>query len=68
MMFDENAWLLLGVYGRQPELAESYKGVGSLYLATAIFLPLGLPEQDLFLLGRPKTGQQKSMVRKNKCD
>lgn len=53
-MFDKNGWLQPGVYGYQPELAESYIGVGSLYLATAIFLPLGLPEQHPFWSGKAK--------------
>lgn len=45
-MFDEQGWLLPGVIGQQPELAEGYISVGSLYLCSAVFLPLGLPEQD----------------------
>ncbi len=53
-MFDENGWLQPGVYGYQPELAEPYIGIGSLYLATAIFLPLGLPEQHPFWSGKAK--------------
>ena len=40
--FDENGWLRIGVYGSQPELGENYISTGSLYLCTAIFLPLGL--------------------------
>ena len=47
-MFDENGWLNPGVFGLQPELAEVYIGVGSLYLCSAVFLPLGLPPQDPF--------------------
>lgn len=47
-MFDRQGWLTPGVYGRQPELAEEYINVGSLYLCTAMFLPLGLPETDPF--------------------
>lgn len=46
--FDERGWLLPGVYGYQPTLAESYIGIGSLYLCSAVFLPLGLPENDSF--------------------
>lgn len=41
--FDEKGWLQPGVYGYQPELAEIYVNVGSLYLCCAVFLPLGLP-------------------------
>ena len=47
-LFDENGWLLPGVAGAQPELAEGYIGVGSLYLASAVFLPLGLSPDDPF--------------------
>ena len=47
-MFDEHGWLRPGVYGFQPELAEGYISVGSLYLCTALFLPLGLPAEDEF--------------------
>lgn len=47
-LFDEKGWLRPGVYGFQPELAEGYISVGSLYLCTAVFLPLGLPQADGF--------------------
>ena len=47
-MFDENGWLRIGVYGHQPSLAETYISTGSLYLCSAILLPLGLPESDPF--------------------
>ncbi|OIZ60942.1 hypothetical protein BLA28_26165 [Eisenbergiella tayi] len=50
-MFDENGWLRPGVYGFQPELAEGYINVGSLYLCSAVFLPLGLPAADPFWTG-----------------
>lgn len=46
--FDENGWLRIGLSGHQPELAEAYINTGSLYLCTAAFLPLGLPEADPF--------------------
>lgn len=46
--FDENGWLQVGVSGHQPGLAESYISTGSLYLCSAVFLPLGLPEEDPF--------------------
>lgn len=41
-LFDENGWLLPGICGYQPEMAEGYICVGSLYLCCAVFLPLGL--------------------------
>ncbi len=50
-MFDENGWLLPGVYGHQPELAEGYINTGSLYLCSAVFLPLGLSPADEFWSG-----------------
>lgn len=52
--FTDNGWLQPGVYGYQPELAESYIGVGSLYLALAVFLPLGLPESHPFWVDTAK--------------
>ena len=50
-MFDEKGWLLPGVYGHQPELAEGYINIGSLYLCSAVFLPLGLSPRDEFWSG-----------------
>ena len=47
-MFDGNGWLTPGVYGEQPELAEIYINIGSLYLCSAVFLPLGLAPDDPF--------------------
>ena len=47
-MFDGNGWLQPGVFGLQPELAEAYINTGSLYLCSAVFLPLGLPPEDPF--------------------
>ena len=47
-MFDKNGWLQPGVYGCQPELAEGYINIGSLYLCSAVFLPLGLAPTDPF--------------------
>ncbi len=44
----KNGWLTIGLYGDQPDLADSYNNQGSPYLCTAIFLPLGLPETDPF--------------------
>jgi hypothetical protein len=44
----ENGWLTLGLYGSQPNLADVYNNQGSPYLATSVFLPLGLPSTDPF--------------------
>ncbi len=47
-IFDGNGWLLPGVYGHQPDLAEEYISVGSLYLCESVFLALGLPGSHSF--------------------
>lgn len=41
-MFDEEGWLVPGIYGYQPDMAEGYICVGSLYLCMSVFLPMGL--------------------------
>lgn len=46
--YDSDGFLLPGVAGVQPSLAEGYISVGSLYLAETVFLPLGLPESHPF--------------------
>lgn len=46
--FDADGWLKIGVCGSQPEMGETYISTGSLYLCTAVFLPLGLPESHPF--------------------
>ena len=58
--FDENGWLRIGVAGRQPALGEGYISTGSLYLCTAVFLPLGLPPAAPFWADapRPTTSQR----------
>lgn len=45
---DKQGWLRPGLYGYQPELAEGYISVGSLYLCSTVFLPLGLAPEDPF--------------------
>ena len=47
-LFDEKGWLVPGIIGRQEELAEGYINTGSLYLCSAVFLPLGLAPSDPF--------------------
>ena len=47
-MFDKDGWLNIGVCGEQPGQGETYISTGSLYLCTAVFLPLGLPETAPF--------------------
>jgi hypothetical protein len=52
--FDEQGWLQIGFYGHQPAIAEPYISTGSLYLCSAIWLPLGLPPSDTFWAGEAK--------------
>jgi len=49
--FDENGWLTIGFCGHQPGIGEGYISTGSLYLCSAVFLPLGLPADDPFWQG-----------------
>ncbi|RQO77986.1 hypothetical protein DBR40_08505 [Pedobacter sp. KBW01] len=44
----KNGWLTIGLYGDQPNLGDFYNNQGSPYIASNIFLPLGLPETDVF--------------------
>jgi len=46
--FDENGWLKIGFCGDQIGIGESYISTGSLYLCCAVFIPLGLPEDNPF--------------------
>lgn len=50
----QNGWLTIGLYGSQPDIADVYNNQGSLYLATALFLPLGLPPTDPFWADPPQ--------------
>lgn len=44
----KDKWLTIGLYGAQPSLGDFYNNQGSPYIASNIFLPLGLPESDPF--------------------
>lgn len=57
--FDENDWLRIGFCGYQPELGEGYISTGSLYLCAAVFLPLGLQENDPFWQGEEEWTSKK---------
>ena len=46
--FDRGGWLLHGIVGHQPELAEGYTSVGSVYFCAQGFVHLGLPVSDEF--------------------
>jgi len=51
--FTNDGWLNPGLAGHQPGLAEQYISRGSLHLASAAFLPLGLPTTDPFWADPP---------------
>lgn len=46
--FDSKGWLQIGLAGHQPSLGEAYISTGSLYLCSAVWLPLGLPHTHAF--------------------
>lgn len=51
--FSDQGWLQIGLAGHQPSLGEAYISTGSLYLCTAVFLPLGLPADNPFWKAGP---------------
>ena len=46
--FNEKGYLTIGFCGKQPNVADWYTNNGSLYMASLIFMPLGLPADDAF--------------------
>ncbi len=46
--YDKNGWMVIGLNGKQPGLADVYNNQGSLYLCTEVFLPLGLAPDAAF--------------------
>ena len=46
--FTEDGWLRVGFCGYQPSIGERYISTGSVYLCSAVFVALGLPESDPF--------------------
>lgn len=46
--FDKDGYLTLGFAGTQPGVADSYTNVGSVYITSLVFLPLGLPADAPF--------------------
>lgn len=58
--FDKDGWLTIGLYGKQPSLAERYINHGSLYICSTIFLPLGLSRNSKFWTDKdePTTWEQ----------
>jgi hypothetical protein len=59
----EMGWLTIGLYGKNPMLAEPYINHGSLYICSTIFLPLGLLPHSQFWtdLDAPCTWEQVSL-------
>ena len=51
--FTPAGWLNIGLYGKQPGLADFYITTGSLYICTNALLPLGLPPTDAFWSSPP---------------
>lgn len=52
--FDNKGWLRVGVCGHQPNMGEAYISTGSLYLCSAVFLPLGLTPSHNFWSGEDR--------------
>ncbi len=46
--FTRDGYLTIGFVGHQPQLGDWYSNNGSMYIAAASFLPLGLPEHDAY--------------------
>jgi hypothetical protein len=59
--FDENGWLQIGFCGHQPQVGEAYISTGSLYLCSAVFMPLGLQASDPFWSGPEKAWTAKQI-------
>ncbi|MFB5662806.1 DUF2264 domain-containing protein [Alteribacillus sp. HJP-4] len=63
--FDENGWLQIGLCGSQPRLGEHYITTGSLYICSTVFLPLGLPVNDIFWQGEAEWTTKKAWAGKH---
>lgn len=59
--YDQNGWMVIGLAGEQPGLADVYNNQGSLYLCTEIFLPLGLSPDAPFWKDAPKPWSSKAI-------
>lgn len=59
--YDKNGWMVIGLAGKQPGLADVYNNQGSLYLCTEIFLPLGLSPDAPFWMQAPKPWSSKAI-------
>jgi hypothetical protein len=56
--FNADGFLTLGFNGNQSIIADSYSNIGSTYLATIAFLPLGLPDNHPFWMALPEEWTQ----------
>jgi hypothetical protein len=65
--FDEKGWLRIGFCGAQPGIGEVYISTGSLYLCMSVFLPLGLPPEDVFWSGENQDWTSKRMWSGGAC-
>jgi hypothetical protein len=59
--FDKDGWLRIGFCGNQPSIGEYYISTGSLYLCSVVFLPLGLPQDNLFWKGKTEDWTSKKI-------
>ena len=57
--FTRDGWLTLGFVGHHPELADIYSNNGSMYIASASLLALGLPADDSYWTAPPQDWTQK---------
>lgn len=57
--FTRDGYLTIGFVGHQPELGDWYSNNGSMYIASASLLPLGLPESDSYWTSAPQDWTQK---------
>lgn len=57
--FNEKGYLTIGFVGRQPGISDYYTNNGSLYITSAVFLPLGLPASHPFWTDAPLAWTQK---------
>jgi hypothetical protein len=57
--FTKDGYLTIGFVGHQPELGDWYSNNGSMYIASASLLPLGLPESDSYWTSAPQDWTQK---------
>lgn len=60
--FDGKGWLRIGFCGHQPHMGETYISTGSLYLCSAVLLPLGLGPADPFWSGAEEMWTSKKLA------